>query len=70
MYRWTVPYKWGHPAATFPVTNGTIRHTHRMTEILRLVTPSPGTSPICRVPIQPSRAHKVQPDFIMCRPKP
>eukprot|EP00965_Chrysotila_dentata_P124009 4099030-Pleurochrysis_carterae.AAC.1 len=51
MYGWTVPYKWGHPVAIFPVTNGTIRHTRRMTEILRIITPFPGTNPICRVPI-------------------
>eukprot|EP00965_Chrysotila_dentata_P146507 4837096-Pleurochrysis_carterae.AAC.1 len=24
MYGWTMPYKWGHPVATLPVTNGTI----------------------------------------------
>eukprot|EP00965_Chrysotila_dentata_P167890 5543997-Pleurochrysis_carterae.AAC.1 len=29
-------YKWGRPVATLPVTNGTIRHTRRMTEILRI----------------------------------
>eukprot|EP00965_Chrysotila_dentata_P007592 247259-Pleurochrysis_carterae.AAC.2 len=28
-------YKWGHPVATLAVTNGTIRHTCRITEILR-----------------------------------
>jgi len=36
MYGWTMSYKWGHPVATLPVTNGTIRHTHSMTEILRI----------------------------------
>eukprot|EP00965_Chrysotila_dentata_P009517 310090-Pleurochrysis_carterae.AAC.2 len=24
MYGWTMSYKWGHPVATLPVTNGTI----------------------------------------------
>eukprot|EP00965_Chrysotila_dentata_P011842 388884-Pleurochrysis_carterae.AAC.2 len=33
---------WGHPVATVPVTNGTIRHTCKMPEILRIITPSPG----------------------------
>eukprot|EP00965_Chrysotila_dentata_P256593 6212591-Pleurochrysis_carterae.AAC.2 len=33
---WTMSYKWGHPVATLPVTNGTIRHTRRMPEILRI----------------------------------
>eukprot|EP00965_Chrysotila_dentata_P209676 6185435-Pleurochrysis_carterae.AAC.2 len=30
--------KWRHPVtvATFSVTDGTIRHTHRITEILRI----------------------------------
>eukprot|EP00965_Chrysotila_dentata_P139967 4627507-Pleurochrysis_carterae.AAC.1 len=32
-------YKWGHPVATFPVTNRTIRHTRRITEILRITLP-------------------------------
>eukprot|EP00965_Chrysotila_dentata_P113086 3736449-Pleurochrysis_carterae.AAC.1 len=36
MYGWTMSYKWGHPVTTLPVTKGTIRHTHRMTEILRI----------------------------------
>eukprot|EP00965_Chrysotila_dentata_P263459 6214835-Pleurochrysis_carterae.AAC.2 len=36
MYGWTMSYKWGHPVATLPVTNGTIPHTRRMTEILRI----------------------------------
>eukprot|EP00965_Chrysotila_dentata_P066266 2193188-Pleurochrysis_carterae.AAC.2 len=31
-------YKWGHPLATLPVTNGTIRHTRRMIEILRIMS--------------------------------
>eukprot|EP00965_Chrysotila_dentata_P036979 1230954-Pleurochrysis_carterae.AAC.1 len=31
-----MPCKWDHPVATLPVTNGTIRHTRRMTEILRI----------------------------------
>eukprot|EP00965_Chrysotila_dentata_P106046 3502623-Pleurochrysis_carterae.AAC.1 len=29
-------YEWGHPVATLPVTNGTIRHIRKMTEILRI----------------------------------
>eukprot|EP00965_Chrysotila_dentata_P131293 4340346-Pleurochrysis_carterae.AAC.1 len=29
-------YKWGHLVATLPVTNGTIRHICRMTEILQI----------------------------------
>eukprot|EP00965_Chrysotila_dentata_P257649 6212955-Pleurochrysis_carterae.AAC.1 len=36
MYGWTMSYNWGHPVATLPVTNGTIRHTRTMTEILRI----------------------------------
>eukprot|EP00965_Chrysotila_dentata_P124103 4101718-Pleurochrysis_carterae.AAC.1 len=36
IYGWTMSYKWGHPVATLPVTNVTIRHTRRMTEILRI----------------------------------
>eukprot|EP00965_Chrysotila_dentata_P041201 1367171-Pleurochrysis_carterae.AAC.1 len=36
MYGWTMPYKWGHSVATLPVTNGTVRHTRRMTELLRI----------------------------------
>eukprot|EP00965_Chrysotila_dentata_P022306 737670-Pleurochrysis_carterae.AAC.2 len=53
MYGWVIPYKWGHPVATLRVTNGTIRHTRRMTEILRIIiTPSPGTNLICRVLIR------------------
>ena len=51
MYGWTMSNKWGHPVATLPVTNGTIRHIRRMTEILRIITPSPGTNQLCRVPI-------------------
>eukprot|EP00965_Chrysotila_dentata_P094156 3112350-Pleurochrysis_carterae.AAC.1 len=51
MYGWTMPCKWGHPVATLPVKNGTIRQIRRMTEILRIITPSPGTIPVCRVPI-------------------
>eukprot|EP00965_Chrysotila_dentata_P248231 6208223-Pleurochrysis_carterae.AAC.4 len=36
MYGWTMLYKWwGHPVATLPVTNGTIRDTRTMMEILR-----------------------------------
>eukprot|EP00965_Chrysotila_dentata_P023740 786666-Pleurochrysis_carterae.AAC.1 len=31
-----MPYKWGHPVATHPVTDGTIRHICRVTEILRI----------------------------------
>eukprot|EP00965_Chrysotila_dentata_P182106 6013347-Pleurochrysis_carterae.AAC.1 len=31
-------YKWGHPVATLPVTIGTVRHTRRMTEILRIIS--------------------------------
>eukprot|EP00965_Chrysotila_dentata_P258960 6213409-Pleurochrysis_carterae.AAC.1 len=34
---WTMSYKWGHPVATLPVTNGTIRHIRRVTEMLRSV---------------------------------
>eukprot|EP00965_Chrysotila_dentata_P131498 4346942-Pleurochrysis_carterae.AAC.1 len=34
-------YKWGHPVATLPVTNGTIHHTRRITEILRINPPAP-----------------------------
>eukprot|EP00965_Chrysotila_dentata_P084325 2784717-Pleurochrysis_carterae.AAC.1 len=30
---WTMSYKWAHPVATLPVTNGTIRHSCRLTEI-------------------------------------
>eukprot|EP00965_Chrysotila_dentata_P073483 2427219-Pleurochrysis_carterae.AAC.4 len=33
---WTVLYEWGHPVATLPVTNGTIRHIHRIMGILRI----------------------------------
>eukprot|EP00965_Chrysotila_dentata_P123255 4073846-Pleurochrysis_carterae.AAC.2 len=29
--------KWGHPVATLAVTNGTIRHIHRITEILQIM---------------------------------
>eukprot|EP00965_Chrysotila_dentata_P084278 2783164-Pleurochrysis_carterae.AAC.3 len=36
MYGWTIPYKWGHPVATLPVTNKTIRHIRRITGILRI----------------------------------
>eukprot|EP00965_Chrysotila_dentata_P022446 743213-Pleurochrysis_carterae.AAC.1 len=49
MNGWTMSYKWGHPVATLAVTNGTIRQTHRMTEILRIITPSPGMNQLCRV---------------------
>eukprot|EP00965_Chrysotila_dentata_P228698 6196756-Pleurochrysis_carterae.AAC.3 len=35
MCGWTMLCKLGHPVNTLPVTNGTIRHTRRMTEILR-----------------------------------
>eukprot|EP00965_Chrysotila_dentata_P007205 234044-Pleurochrysis_carterae.AAC.1 len=28
--------RWGHPVATLPVTNETIRHIRRMTKILRI----------------------------------
>eukprot|EP00965_Chrysotila_dentata_P255373 6212196-Pleurochrysis_carterae.AAC.2 len=38
-------YKWGHPVATLPVTNGTIRHIRRMTEILRITSPSSAQAP-------------------------
>eukprot|EP00965_Chrysotila_dentata_P239214 6202970-Pleurochrysis_carterae.AAC.1 len=48
MYGWTMLYKWGHPVVTLPATNGTIRYTRRMTEIMRIITPSSGTNPICR----------------------
>eukprot|EP00965_Chrysotila_dentata_P005715 188151-Pleurochrysis_carterae.AAC.2 len=41
MYGWTLSYKWGHPVATFPVTNGTIRHIRRMTDILRITVYMP-----------------------------
>eukprot|EP00965_Chrysotila_dentata_P135123 4468058-Pleurochrysis_carterae.AAC.1 len=51
MYGWTMLYKWGHPVATLQMTNGTIRHNRRMTEILQIIAPSPGTNPLCRVPI-------------------
>eukprot|EP00965_Chrysotila_dentata_P097116 3209934-Pleurochrysis_carterae.AAC.2 len=44
MYGWTMSYKWGHPIATLAVTNGTIRQTHRMKEIMRIITPSPDTN--------------------------
>eukprot|EP00965_Chrysotila_dentata_P056660 1879649-Pleurochrysis_carterae.AAC.1 len=47
-------YKWGHPVATLPVTNGTIRcHTRRMTEILRItyhLRPSPFPPRVRRAP--------------------
>eukprot|EP00965_Chrysotila_dentata_P185932 6139011-Pleurochrysis_carterae.AAC.1 len=49
-------YKWGHPVATLPITYGTIRHIRRMTEILQIITPFPGTNPICRVLIPTPRA--------------
>eukprot|EP00965_Chrysotila_dentata_P245418 6206546-Pleurochrysis_carterae.AAC.5 len=32
--------EWGHHVATLPVTNGTIRHTRRMTKILRITLPA------------------------------
>eukprot|EP00965_Chrysotila_dentata_P091351 3015909-Pleurochrysis_carterae.AAC.1 len=40
-------HKWGHPVATLPVTNGTIRHIRRMTEILRITArrPAPTRAP-------------------------
>eukprot|EP00965_Chrysotila_dentata_P024084 798200-Pleurochrysis_carterae.AAC.1 len=34
-------YKWGHPVVTLPVTNGNIRYTRRMTEILRIKVSGP-----------------------------
>eukprot|EP00965_Chrysotila_dentata_P035836 1192347-Pleurochrysis_carterae.AAC.1 len=36
MHGWTMLCKWGNPVATLPMTNGTIRHTRRKTEILRI----------------------------------
>eukprot|EP00965_Chrysotila_dentata_P262695 6214645-Pleurochrysis_carterae.AAC.2 len=36
MYGWTMLCKWGHPVATLPVTNETICHIRKMTEILRI----------------------------------
>eukprot|EP00965_Chrysotila_dentata_P200851 6180214-Pleurochrysis_carterae.AAC.2 len=33
---WTMLCKWGHPVATYPVTNVDLHHTRRMTEILRI----------------------------------
>eukprot|EP00965_Chrysotila_dentata_P122337 4043955-Pleurochrysis_carterae.AAC.1 len=51
MYGWTMLFKWGHPVATFPVMNRSIRHIRKMMVILRIITSSPGTNPICRVPI-------------------
>eukprot|EP00965_Chrysotila_dentata_P199090 6179173-Pleurochrysis_carterae.AAC.2 len=35
---WTMMFKWGHPVATLPVTNGTIIHIHRITKVLRITT--------------------------------
>eukprot|EP00965_Chrysotila_dentata_P043304 1439376-Pleurochrysis_carterae.AAC.6 len=37
-------YNWVHPVATFPVTNGTIRHMRRMTETLRINLEPPFSS--------------------------
>eukprot|EP00965_Chrysotila_dentata_P243515 6205454-Pleurochrysis_carterae.AAC.2 len=48
---WTMLCKWGHPVATLPVAKVTIRHIHVVTEILRNITPSLGTNPLCRVSI-------------------
>eukprot|EP00965_Chrysotila_dentata_P091124 3008704-Pleurochrysis_carterae.AAC.1 len=31
-------YKWGHPVATLPVTNGTTRHTLKMTEFCESIS--------------------------------
>eukprot|EP00965_Chrysotila_dentata_P259510 6213586-Pleurochrysis_carterae.AAC.3 len=36
MSGWTVLCTWGHPVPILPVTNGTIRHIRRMTEVLRI----------------------------------
>eukprot|EP00965_Chrysotila_dentata_P198142 6178615-Pleurochrysis_carterae.AAC.2 len=36
MFGWTMSYKRGHPVATLQMTNGTIRHPRRLTEILRI----------------------------------
>eukprot|EP00965_Chrysotila_dentata_P052678 1747815-Pleurochrysis_carterae.AAC.6 len=41
MCGWTMLCKWGHHVATFPVMNGTLRHTCRMTEIPQIIIRSP-----------------------------
>eukprot|EP00965_Chrysotila_dentata_P097728 3231239-Pleurochrysis_carterae.AAC.1 len=48
-YGWTISNKWCHPVATLPGMNGTIHHIRSLSEILRIIAPSPGTNPLCRV---------------------
>eukprot|EP00965_Chrysotila_dentata_P115156 3807148-Pleurochrysis_carterae.AAC.1 len=67
MHGWTMPYKWDRPVATLPVTHGTIRHTCKMTEILQIITPSPGTNSIWQVPIRPNHLAHQQPHVAMRR---